>query len=69
MSDVDISKLKVAELRAELQHRGLETKGVKAILAERLRTAIEEEQADGVQEEPEEVEYPSFLIRVRNSII
>lgn len=44
MSDVvDPSKLKVAELRAELQARGLDTKGNKPVLVERLRVALEEE--------------------------
>ncbi|XP_064090745.1 uncharacterized protein LOC135204505 [Macrobrachium nipponense] len=42
MSDtLDASKLKVAELKAELQVRGLDTKGNKALLVERLREALE----------------------------
>lgn len=44
MSDVlDPSKLKVTELRAELQARGLSTKGNKPVLIERLREALEAE--------------------------
>lgn len=44
MSDImDPSKLKVAELRAELQARGLDTKGNKPVLVERLRDALEAE--------------------------
>lgn len=45
MSDImDPSKLKVAELRAELQARGLDSKGNKPVLVERLRAALEEEE-------------------------
>uniref|UniRef100_A0A8D9B4M8 Heterogeneous nuclear ribonucleoprotein U-like protein 1 n=1 Tax=Cacopsylla melanoneura TaxID=428564 RepID=A0A8D9B4M8_9HEMI len=40
---MDVSKLKVTELRAELSDRGLDTKGVKAVLVERLLKAIEQE--------------------------
>lgn len=44
MSDImDPSKLKVAELRAELQARGLDAKGNKPVLVERLRDALEAE--------------------------
>lgn len=44
MSDIeDPSKLKVAELRAHLQSRGLDTKGNKAALVERLRESLEAE--------------------------
>lgn len=41
MSDVDISKLKVVELKAELQARGLDTKGNKAVLVKRLKDAMD----------------------------
>ncbi|KAJ8665326.1 hypothetical protein QAD02_006988 [Eretmocerus hayati] len=43
---MDPNKLKVVELRAELQKRGLDTKGNKPVLVERLRQALEEEKAD-----------------------
>ncbi|XP_066970876.1 uncharacterized protein [Macrobrachium rosenbergii] len=51
MSDsLDPSKLKLAELRAELQARGLDSKGNKPVLVERLREGFEqandEEEAD-----------------------
>lgn len=44
---MDVSKLKVTELRAELSERGLDTKGVKAVLVQRLLKAIEEETGEG----------------------
>ncbi|XP_071490609.1 uncharacterized protein [Diadema antillarum] len=54
MSSVEPSKLKVAELRAELQQRGLDSKGVKAVLIERLEQAlIAESQAGAAADEPE----------------
>jgi len=40
---MDPSKLKVVELRAALGERGLDTKGNKPVLVERLRRALEEE--------------------------
>ncbi|KAK7068033.1 hypothetical protein SK128_019253 [Halocaridina rubra] len=49
---IDPSKLKVAELRAELQARGLDSKGNKPVLVERLREALETEQEGGEDESP-----------------
>lgn len=40
---IDPAKLKVVELRNELQERGLDTKGNKAALVQRLKEAIEKE--------------------------
>jgi len=36
---VDFSKMKVVELRAELEKRGLDPKGLKAVLVKRLKSA------------------------------
>ena len=42
-SNLDPSKLKVVELRAELSSRGLDTRGNKSILVDRLKEALEKE--------------------------
>lgn len=44
---MDPGKLKVVELRVELSKRGLDSKGNKPVLVERLRQALEEEQPSG----------------------
>ena len=64
MSDLDeaaVKKLKVAELRSELQSRGLDSKGNKPVLVERLLEAISkvaeengEEAMEETTEEPQE---------------
>jgi heterogeneous nuclear ribonucleoprotein U-like protein 1 len=40
---MDLNKLKVADLRAELSRRGADTKGIKAELVERLSAIIQSE--------------------------
>jgi len=47
MSAVNLDKMKVAELREELENRGLDTKGNKPALIERLREAMEAEGTNG----------------------
>lgn len=62
MSDVDVTKLKVVELKAELQARGLDTKGNKAVLVKRLQDAIDSGQTGGDQGE---CGASDFLLRVK----
>ncbi|BEI79682.1 hypothetical protein CcaverHIS002_0102110 [Cutaneotrichosporon cavernicola] len=50
---MDVSKLKVVELRDELSKRGLDTKGLKKDLAERLTSAIEANGDDAGNDEGE----------------
>lgn len=55
---VDVKKLKVNELKEELQRRGLDTRGLKADLVERLKAALEAEaQADASEEGLQDDDY------------
>lgn len=44
---IDPAKLKVVELRAELSARGLDTKGNKPVLVDRLKEALDKERMGG----------------------
>ncbi|KAK3282464.1 hypothetical protein CYMTET_9800 [Cymbomonas tetramitiformis] len=48
----DLATLKVPELKAELSNRGLETKGVKAELLQRLQEAMQSEQTSAATSDP-----------------
>jgi hypothetical protein len=47
MSTIDVNSLKVADLKKELQSRGLPTSGVKADLQQRLTEALGKEKTGG----------------------
>ena len=67
---VDFSRLKVAELRKECTKRGLDSKGVKAVLVERLEEAaksggVEESSEDEDEEESDvsmEIDYSTMKV-------
>lgn len=58
MSSIDVKKLKVTELRNELQNRGLDTRGLKAELMQRLQDALDAEQSGQVSENVSEIKSP-----------
>ncbi|XP_063801055.1 heterogeneous nuclear ribonucleoprotein U-like protein 2 isoform X2 [Pseudophryne corroboree] len=52
MSGLDPRKMKVTELRSELQRRGLDCRGLKAELSDRLQEALDSELLGGEEERP-----------------
>ena len=60
MSTIDVNSLKVADLKKELQTRGLPTSGVKADLQQRLTEAIEKEKAGGASNDAKKDDIDEF---------
>lgn len=55
--EMDVDSMRVVELKAALKKRKLEVRGLKAVLAKRLRDALEEERNKAVEMEQVEEEY------------
>ncbi|KAA8499091.1 Heterogeneous nuclear ribonucleoprotein U-like protein 1 [Porphyridium purpureum] len=49
--EMDLENMKVDDLRKELKGRGLDSAGVKAVLKDRLKAAIDQEQGDVIVED------------------
>ena len=49
--ELDVSKMKVAELKEQLKQRGLDVKGNKATLIERLNESLNAEALEGGEDE------------------
>ena len=60
--DLDPKGMKVIELRSELDARGLSTKGVKTVLAERLQKSLDEE-----KQKESEASSLGFLLTTRTT--
>lgn len=65
---MDPAKLKVVDLRQELQARGLDTKGVKVTLVKRLKDALEQESKESEKQAVDETVLDENVGESRNNI-
>ena len=63
-SEMEVAKLKVVELRKRLQDMGLDTTGLKAVLVQRLESAMQADKAPPAEAKQEDDEAATEAVKV-----